>query len=270
MATITLKTMMQGVENILGKQFAGDSIYRAINSAIDDLNSAGGLDSIMPETKVDIAIDTNDEFAFSNLTLDHRRTMRVRNEKVQDCISKRVESINNIASAGDLVYAQEENKLFVKPAVTTLTGETLTFVADGDTISSSTDFSAAGFEAGQKIIVSGADEDDNNGTFTISSLVDDTTIAVEEALADEGPTGSCTLGLAYQLIYRSALPQYSAYTSTLEITINSYFKPAIIHSAIASLSAIKGLPLAEKYMALYIEDLKNLTVMSNTRKEIDI
>lgn len=70
------------------------------------------------------------------------------------------------------------------------TSETLSFTASSKTITAATSIFTNAF-AGDFIVVSGATNDDNNGTFKITSKTSNTAVVVDRDLVDESTTAGC-------------------------------------------------------------------------------
>jgi hypothetical protein len=113
-------------------------------------------------------------------------------------------SISNITHLwdGSLVWIENEaTNVFLKrkdlsAPTATITATTIAFVdSNPDTITDSGDgFLTAGFEAGMKIVVTGAGESGNNATFTIASVVAGTiTLGGSDALTAESASASITI-----------------------------------------------------------------------------
>ena len=113
-------------------------------------------------------------------------------------------SISNIAHLwdGSLVWIENEaTNVFLKrkdlsAPTATITATTIAFVdSNPDTITDSGNgFLTAGFEAGMKIVVTGAGESGNNATFTIASVVAGTiTLGGSDALTAESASASITI-----------------------------------------------------------------------------
>jgi hypothetical protein len=70
------------------------------------------------------------------------------------------------------------------------TSETLTFTASSSTITAGTSIFTNTF-AGDFIVVSGATNDDNNGTFKVTTKTSATAVVVDRTLIDESSTANC-------------------------------------------------------------------------------
>lgn len=70
------------------------------------------------------------------------------------------------------------------------TSETLSFTASSKTITAATSIFTNAF-AGDFIVVSGATNDDNNGTFKITTKTSSTAVVVDRDLVDESTTAGC-------------------------------------------------------------------------------
>jgi len=273
---VTFKDLLEEVYQVLPstgeKGIAPKAVYDAINGAIDELSAESGIKNLMPERTEYIEIDANNEYALSNLDYQHIKTEHIRNEKGNRCDRKSREFLKTISSPGEKKYAQESEIITVSPAAPT-TQASIIFSETGNTLTDETQhFLTDGFAVGQKIYVSGASNEGNNGIKTIID-VSDIVIAVEESIVSEGPT-AVTIGLAYEIVYRHALPTFSSFDGASEIDIDEYFVPAIVHLTIANIAQAKGYGaetgISDRYFAIYNKDVEGLVNIMTKKKQVQL
>ena len=115
--------------------------------------------------------------------------------------------VSDISSGTDTQGVAEETYTFTGQAQAAISGTTIAFVDSGpDTITDSGNgFITAGFEAGQKITVSGATNGGNNTDFTIATVAAGTlTLIATDALTAEGATAYVTIRAEVRLSTRTA------------------------------------------------------------------
>ena len=95
------------------------------------------------------------------------------------------------------------------------TSETLSFTASTKTISAANNIFSSAL-AGAFILVSGATNDDNNGTFKITSKTSNTAVVVDRALVDESSTASCKVQQNVKGVTGLSLSRLSSGTGTIK------------------------------------------------------
>lgn len=274
---VTFKDLLEEVYQVLPstgeKGIAPIAVYDALNSAIDELSAESGIKNLMPERTEYIEIDVNDEYSLSGLDYQHIKTEHIRNEKGNRCDRKSRELLKTISTAGEKKYAQESEVIIVKPLVTSFTSTEMVFHAttnkiNEDSVPNGFSFVTKGFVVGQKFYVSGSA--DNDGILTLSA-VDTQELTVEEDLVEEAKGNTVTMGLAYEIVYRHALPTFTSFAGTSEIDIDEYFVPAIVHLAIANTAQAKDYgietAISDRYFAIYEQDIKGLINIMSKKKQ---
>ena len=275
---ITFKELLEEVYQVLpstgDKGVAPISVYDGINAAIEELSAESGIKELMPERTEYIEISTDDDYALSSLDYQHKRTEFVRNQIGNRCDRKSWEFVKTMASAGEKKYAQQNEKILVKPLVEAFTSEEITFtettnIIHEDSSPNGFSFVTKGFLVGQKIYVSGTTN--NDGIYTLTGDITAYNIETEEDLTTEAKGDTITIGLAHEIVYRHALPVFSSFAGATSITIDEYFIPAIVHLTIANIAQAKGYgtesAISDRYFAIYEKDVEGLKDIMSQKKQ---
>ena len=95
------------------------------------------------------------------------------------------------------------------------TSETLSFTASSKTISAANSIFNNAL-VGAFILVSGATNDDNNGTFKITAVTSNTAVVVDRAIVDESSTASCKVQQNVKGVTGLSLNRLSSGTGTIK------------------------------------------------------
>tara|TARA_Y100001938_G_scaffold135111_1_gene196391 strand:- start:3615 stop:4475 length:861 start_codon:yes stop_codon:yes gene_type:complete len=95
------------------------------------------------------------------------------------------------------------------------TDETLSFTASSKTISAANSIFSSAL-AGAFILVSGATNDENNGTFKITSKTSDTAVVVDRTIVDESSTANCKVQQNVKGVTGLSLNRVSSGTGTIK------------------------------------------------------
>lgn len=273
----TFKELLEEIYQVLpstgDKGVAPISVYDAINAAIEELSAEGGIKDLMPERTEYIEISIDDDYPLSSLDYQHKRTDFIRNQIGNRCDRKSWEFVATMASAGEKKYAQQNEKILVKPLIVSETSTNLVFEETGKTITEDStpngfDFIQKGYLADQKIYISGTE--DNDGVYTLTEVAA-RVLTVSEDLADEAKGDTITIGLAHEIVYRHALPVFDSFAGLSTIDVDEYFIPAIVHLTIANVAQAKGYgtesAISDRYFAIYEKDVEGLMAIISQKKQ---